>query len=68
MRRGTIIVAGQAWAKVRLMLNDQRKQVAQATPSTPVEVSGWKIMPSPGDIILEVADEVSVSNFNSISP
>lgn len=58
MRKGTVIVAGQACCKVRFMINDQLKRVDKATPSTPVQVSGWKEMPLPGDLILEVPSEV----------
>lgn len=62
MRKGTVIVAGQAWCRVRFMMNDQQKKVDEATPSTPVAVSGWKEMPLPGDLILEVQSEVGVSS------
>ncbi len=62
LRKGSYLVAGTAWAKVRSMFNDQGKPIQQAPPSTPVEIVGWKDLPSAGDVILEVETEVL---FNS---
>jgi translation initiation factor IF-2 len=57
LRPGTIIVAGRAWAKVRTLRNEHGVQIAEAGPGTPVEVDGWRIPPSPGDMVLQAADE-----------
>jgi translation initiation factor IF-2 len=58
LRKGSILVAGTAWAKVRSMFDDQGKPIQQAPPSTPVEIVGWKDLPSAGDEIFEVETEV----------
>lgn len=58
LRKGSYLVAGTAWAKVRSMFDDQGKPIQQAPPSTPVEIVGWKELPSAGDEILEVETEV----------
>lgn len=58
LRKGSYLVAGTAWAKVRSMFDDQGKPIQQAGPSTPVEIVGWKELPSAGDEILEVETEV----------
>jgi len=57
LRKGSFLVAGTVWAKVRGMFNDQGKLIAEAGPSTPVEIIGWKDLPSAGDEILEVESE-----------
>eukprot|EP00058_Branchiostoma_floridae_P027756 XP_002613247.1 hypothetical protein BRAFLDRAFT_118698 [Branchiostoma floridae] len=43
--------------KVRAMFGETGQQVREAPPSTPVEVMGWKDLPSAGDLILEVETE-----------
>ena len=57
LRRGAILVAGTAWAKVRSMFDDQGRTLQKAGPSTPVEIIGWRELPSAGDEILEVDSE-----------
>ncbi|XP_039594954.1 translation initiation factor IF-2, mitochondrial isoform X1 [Polypterus senegalus] len=57
LKKGCVLVAGKAWAKVRLMYDENNKGIAQAGPSTPVEIVGWKNLPSAGDEILEVESE-----------
>ncbi|XP_028676053.1 translation initiation factor IF-2, mitochondrial isoform X2 [Erpetoichthys calabaricus] len=57
LKKGCILVAGKAWAKVRLMYDENNKGITQAGPSTPVEIVGWKNLPSAGDEILEVESE-----------
>ncbi|WP_127145026.1 translation initiation factor IF-2 [Pelagibacterium montanilacus] len=46
---GDIVVAGNEWAKVRALIDDQGKQVKSAGPSTPVEVLGFSGVPDAGD-------------------
>lgn len=66
LRRGSILVAGTAWAKVRAMFDHQGRPIQQAAPSTPVEILGWRELPSAGDEILEVESEVSSKFHTSI--
>lgn len=58
LRKGCVLVAGKSWAKVRLMFDENNKTMNAAGPSTPVEIVGWKELPSAGDEILEVESEV----------
>jgi translation initiation factor IF-2 len=58
LRKGCILVAGSAWAKVRAMFDDAGRPLNEAPPSTPVEILGWRELPSAGDEIIEVESEV----------
>jgi len=65
LQKGAVLVAGLAWAKVRAMFNEQGQPIQQAPPSTPVEVLGWRELPSAGDEIIEVDSEV---RLNQVEP
>mgnify|MGYP001792776286 CR=1 FL=1 len=49
LKRGDILVAGGAWARVRALIDDHGEQVSEAGPSMPVEVLGFQETPSAGD-------------------
>ncbi len=57
LRVGDAIVSGLASGKVRAMLDENGKPVAEAGPSKPVQVLGWTSIPNAGDDFREVADE-----------
>ncbi|XP_041839931.1 translation initiation factor IF-2, mitochondrial isoform X2 [Melanotaenia boesemani] len=57
LKRGCVLLAGRCWAKVRFLFDENGQAVAEAPPSTAVEVVGWKELPSAGDTILEVESE-----------
>ncbi|XP_070577122.1 translation initiation factor IF-2, mitochondrial-like [Ptychodera flava] len=57
LKKGSVLVAGTAWAKVRGMFSELNQQISEAPPSTPVEIIGWKELPSAGEEILEVESE-----------
>lgn len=59
LKVGEFIAAGNAYGKVRTMLDYQGKPKGKAGPSTPVTVTGFKELPSFGDRFLEYADEKS---------
>jgi translation initiation factor IF-2 len=63
LRKGAVLVAGNAWAKVRAMFTDTGKPVQKAPPATPVEVLGWRELPNAGDEVIEVESEVSDSSY-----
>ena len=59
LRRGAVLVAGGCWARVRALFDDAGLPVPRAGPSVPVEVLGWRELPSAGLEVLEVDSEVS---------
>src|SRR6476660_8917090 len=62
VQRGTLhvgdsIVAGNAYGRVRAMLGDHGEQVAEATPSRPVQVLGFTSVPGAGDSFMVVEED-----------
>lgn len=57
MKVGSTIIAGKAFAKIRQLLSGDGKILNEAGPGTPVEVTGWKILPEAGDQVLEASSE-----------
>ncbi|KAI6191132.1 Lysosomal protective protein [Aphelenchoides bicaudatus] len=57
LKKGTVLVAGSSWGKVRSMVDEFGKPVTKAGPSTPVRISGWRNkLPHPGEISYEIVD------------
>jgi translation initiation factor IF-2 len=62
VQRGTLhvgdsIVTGEAYGRVRAMLDEDGKPVSEAPPSRPVEVLGLTAVPGAGDSFLVVDDD-----------
>lgn len=57
LKRGTIIVAGNTWARVRTMKNEAGVQVDEVGPGMPAVVEGWKDQPIAGDEVLQAGTE-----------
>ncbi len=62
VQRGTLhvgdsIVAGNAYGRVRAMLDENGDQVSQAQPSRPVQVLGFTSVPGAGDSFLVVDED-----------
>ncbi|MFY1655452.1 translation initiation factor IF-2 [Solwaraspora sp. WMMB762] len=60
LRTGDSIVAGGAHGRVRAMLDENGKQVAEAGPARPVLVLGLTAVPSAGDTFLAAQDDRTV--------
>lgn len=66
LQKGDIVLAGQEYGRVRLMVNEQGQKLQQAGPSVPVEVVGLSGVPISGDDVVVVPSEKkarSVANF-----
>lgn len=57
LKSGSIIVAGNTWAKVRQMTDSSGRSIRVATPGMPVTLTGWKDVPTAGDQMLEAPNE-----------
>lgn len=54
----SILVAGTAWGKVRMMLDNQNNVLQEANPSDAVQTLGWKDLPQAGQEFLQVSCDV----------
>jgi translation initiation factor IF-2 len=57
LHQGDIIVAGAEWGRVRAMLDDKGRQLAEAGPSAPVEILGLAGVPQAGEPFVVVENE-----------
>ncbi len=57
LRRGDPFVCGSNAGRVRDLLNENRKRIEEAKPSTPVIVLGFDGLPQTGEIFVVVDDE-----------
>ena len=60
---GDPIVAGDAWGRVKAMLDDSGRRVKEAGPSCPVEVLGLDGIPRAGDPVLAFSDDAKARLF-----
>jgi translation initiation factor IF-2 len=57
LKRGDVVLAGSAFGRVRAMLNEAGKAIAEAGPSIPVEIQGLSDVPAAGDELIVLGDE-----------
>ena len=57
LRRGDMVLAGQAFGRVRAMLDESGKVVNEAGPSIPVEIQGLSDVPQAGEDMMVLPDE-----------
>jgi translation initiation factor IF-2 len=57
LKVGDIVVAGQAWGRVRALIDDQGVNTPEAGPSVPVEILGFDSAPEAGDQFAVVENE-----------
>ncbi|XP_031617973.1 translation initiation factor IF-2, mitochondrial [Contarinia nasturtii] len=57
LRKGSVLVAGTAYAKVRGLFDHNIEPINEVTPGVPVEITGWRELPAAGDLVLEVENE-----------
>lgn len=57
LHQGDTIIAGSAVGRVRVMTDDKGREVTEAGPSVPVEITGMSEVPNAGDTFNAVEDE-----------
>ncbi|MCL4185433.1 MAG: translation initiation factor IF-2, partial [Burkholderiaceae bacterium] len=57
LKRGDIVLAGSSFGRVRAMLDENAKPVAEAGPSIPVEIQGLQDVPAAGEEVIVLGDE-----------
>ncbi|CAH0551761.1 unnamed protein product [Brassicogethes aeneus] len=57
LMKGDILIAGQCMAKVRTLRDADGKIVEKVGPGEPIEIEGWKSLPSAGEQVLQVESE-----------
>jgi translation initiation factor IF-2 len=57
LRVGDVLIAGTAVGRVRTMRDDKGREIKEAGPSTPVEITGLTEVPEAGDQFEAVEDE-----------
>jgi len=57
LRKGDVLLAGQEYGRVRALLDENAKPLAEAGPSMPVEILGLSGAPPAGDDAMVVPDE-----------
>lgn len=60
LKRGDVVVCGEAFGKVRALFDDGGKRVDEVGPSLPVQVIGLNIVPIAGDVF-EVVDSLDTA-------
>jgi translation initiation factor IF-2 len=66
LRRGTVLVAGTTWTRVRTLRNEAGVVVPEAGPGIAVEVDGWRDQPIAGDEVLQAADEQKAASVSEL--
>lgn len=59
LRVGDPVVVGNTFGRIRTMTNDRGRRVKEATPSTPVEITGMNDVPQSADRFVVFDDEKS---------
>ena len=64
LKKGDFFVSGNAWGKIRAMIDDKGQNVDFASPSTPVEILGMNKSALAGDDIVVVESEEKAKEIN----
>ncbi len=57
LNKGDVVLVGSEYGRIRAMINDLGQQVAEAGPSTPVEILGLSGTPGAGDDLIVLDSE-----------
>jgi len=65
LKTGDIVIAGNEWGRVRALVDDKGKNLANAGPSMPVEILGLSGAPTAGDRFAVVENEAKAREISS---
>mmetsp|Transcript_16469 Transcript_16469/g.27221 ORF Transcript_16469/g.27221 Transcript_16469/m.27221 type:complete len:653 (+) Transcript_16469:42-2000(+) len=65
LKKGSVILAGAEYGKVRNLLDDEQKQIKAAGPGTPVEVLGLSGCTRSGDLVLGFKNEKEAKQISA---
>ena len=57
LKRGDVMLAGTAFGRVRAMVDENGRPIAEAGPSIPVEIQGLSDVPNAGEDVLILSEE-----------
>jgi len=57
LKKGDYLVVGECWGRARSLMDHTGAQLKEAGPSTPVQIIGLDVPPSPGDSLYAVKNE-----------
>ena len=57
LKRGDVVLVGSEYGRVRAMLDENGKAIAEAGPCIPVEIQGLTGVPAAGEEVMVLADE-----------
>uniref|UniRef100_A0A7M5U848 Tr-type G domain-containing protein n=1 Tax=Clytia hemisphaerica TaxID=252671 RepID=A0A7M5U848_9CNID len=63
LSKGKVLMTDDGFIKIRQLLNPYGQSVEKANPSDPVTLMGWRSMPNPGDVAIEVKNEAEARNI-----
>jgi len=64
LKKGDFFVSGLRWGKIRAIINDKGKNIAEALPSTPVEILGINGAAKSGDDFIVLESEKDAKNLS----
>lgn len=56
LRKGDVVLCGEAYGRIRAMYNERDEELEEAGPSTPVKIAGLDIVPGAGEQFLVLGD------------
>ena len=63
LKKSDYIIIGKTYGKIRLMFDENGKEVDTATPSTPIKIAGLENIPNAGDKFLVLNDEKKIKEL-----
>jgi translation initiation factor IF-2 len=66
LKAGMTVAAGVCYATITKLSNDRGEEIKEATVSTPVVLSGFKMMPKPGSTLFQLSSSVHGERYYTL--